>query len=46
MVGDSSKARIIAAFIDHLSAFALTMLVVAFVPESLPILKAVFFFLI
>jgi uncharacterized RDD family membrane protein YckC len=46
MVGDSSQARLIAVFIDHLIAFALTMLVVAFVPESLPILKAVFFFLI
>ena len=46
MVGDSSKARLIAVFIDHLIAFALTMLVVAFVPESLPILKAVFFFLV
>ena len=46
MVGDSSKARVIAVFIDHVIAFALTMLVVAFVPESLPILKAVFFFLI
>ena len=45
MVGDSSKARLIAVFIDHLFAFALTMLVVAFVPESLPVLKAVFFFL-
>ena len=45
MVGDSSKARLIAVFIDHLIAFALTMLVVAFVPESLPILKAVFVFL-
>jgi len=46
MVGDASKARVIAVFIDHLIAFALTLLVVAFVPESLPILKAVFFFLI
>ena len=45
MIGDASKARLIAVFIDHLVAFALTMLVVAFVPESLPILKAVFFFL-
>src|SRR5688572_6689074 len=45
MVGDASKARIIAGYIDHLFAFALTMLVVAFVPERLPILKAVFFFL-
>lgn len=45
MVGDASKARLIAVFIDHLFAFALTMFVVAFVPESLPVLKAVFFFL-
>ena len=45
MIGDASKARLIAVFIDHLFAFALTMLVIAFVPESLPILKAVFFFL-
>ena len=46
MVGDSSKARLIAVFIDHLIAFALTMLVLAFVPESLPMVKAVLFFLI
>ena len=46
MVGDASKARLIAVFIDHLIAFALTMLVLAFVPESLPVFKAVFFFLI
>ena len=46
MVGDASKARLIAVFIDHLIAFALTFLVLAFVPESLPILKMVFFFLI
>jgi uncharacterized RDD family membrane protein YckC len=46
MIGDASKARLIAVFIDHLFAFALTMVVVGFVPESLPILKAVFFFLI
>lgn len=46
MVGDASKVRVIALFIDHLIAFALTLLVVAFVPESLPIVKAVFFFLI
>jgi uncharacterized RDD family membrane protein YckC len=45
MVGDTSKARLIAVFIDHLIAFALTLLVVAFFPESLPSLKAVFFFL-
>jgi uncharacterized RDD family membrane protein YckC len=46
MVGDASKARLIAVFIDHLIALALTLLVVAFVPESLPILKFVFLFLI
>jgi uncharacterized RDD family membrane protein YckC len=45
MVGDTSKARLIAVFIDHLIAFALTLLVVAFVPESIPALKAVLFFL-
>lgn len=46
MIGDASKARLIAAFIDHLIAFGLMMLVVAFVPESLPLVKAVLFFLI
>jgi uncharacterized RDD family membrane protein YckC len=46
MIGDASKARLIAVFIDHLIAFALTMLVLAFVPESLPMVKAVLFFLI
>lgn len=46
IIGDASKARLIAAFIDHLIAFALMLLVVAFVPEQLPIVKAVFFFLI
>ena len=45
MIGDASKARLIAVFIDHLMAFALTLLVVAFIPESLPTMKAVFFFL-
>lgn len=44
--GDASKARLLALFIDHLIAFALMMLAVAFVPESLPLVKAVFFFLI
>ena len=44
ITGDASKARLIAAFIDHLIAFALMMLVVAFVPESLPQVKALFFF--
>ena len=46
IIGDASKARLIAVFIDHLIAFALMLLVVAFVPESLPMVKAVFFFLV
>ena len=46
MIGDASKARIIAVFIDHLIAFALMMLVVGLVPESLPAVKAVLFFLV
>ena len=46
IIGDASKARLIAVFIDHFIAFALMMLAVAFVPESLPVLKGVFFFVI
>jgi uncharacterized RDD family membrane protein YckC len=46
VVGDTSKARLIAVFIDHLIAFALMMFVVALVPESLPVVKGVFFFLV
>jgi len=46
IVGDASKARLIAVFIDHISAFALMMFVVAWVPESLPVVKAVLFFLV
>ena len=46
VIGDASKARLIAVFMDHLIAFALTLLVVAFVPDSLPVVKAVLFFLI
>jgi len=46
IVGDASKARLIAVFVDHLFAFALTLLVVAFVPESLPVVKAVCIFCI
>ena len=43
IIGDASKARLMALFIDHLIAFALMMLAVAFVPESLALMKAVFF---
>jgi uncharacterized RDD family membrane protein YckC len=44
IIGDTSKARLLAVFIDHLIAFALMLTVVAFVPESLPLVKAIFFF--
>ena len=46
VVGDTSKARLIAAFIDHLLAFGLMLFVVALVPESFPVVKGVLFFLI
>lgn len=46
IIGDASKARLLALFIDHLIAFALMMIGVAFVPESLPQMKALLFFLI
>ena len=46
IVGDASKSRLVAVFIDHLIAFALMIAVVAVVPERLPVVKAVFFFLI
>ena len=44
IIGDASKARLIAVFIDHLVAFGLMLLAVAFVPESFPVIKAVLFF--
>ena len=43
IIGDASKARLMALFIDNLIALALMMLAVAFVPESLPLVKALFF---
>jgi uncharacterized RDD family membrane protein YckC len=46
VIGDASKARLIAVFIDHLIAFALMLFVVALVPETYPVVKGVFFFLI
>ncbi len=46
VVGDTSKARLIASFFDHLIAFALMMVVVAFVPATFPVVKAVLFFLV
>jgi len=46
IIGDASKARLIAVFVDHLMAFGLMLLVVALTPESLPIVKAIFFFVV
>ncbi|NLV32698.1 MAG: hypothetical protein GXY47_16275 [Acidobacteria bacterium] len=46
VIGDASKARLIAVFIDHLIAFGLMLLVVALVPETYPVVKGVFFFLV
>ena len=44
MIGDASKERLIAVFFDHLIALGLVFLIIAFVPESLPTVKAVLFF--
>jgi len=46
IIGDASKARLIAVFVDHFIAFGLMLLAVALTPESLPIVKASFFFLV
>src|SRR5262245_47453427 len=46
IIGDASKARLLALAIDSLIALAVMMLAVAFVPESLPLLKAFCFFFV
>lgn len=46
ITGDASKARVLAAFIDHLIAFALMLFVVALISDNLPVVKAVLFFLV
>jgi uncharacterized RDD family membrane protein YckC len=46
VVGDASKSRLIAVFLDHFIALALMLFVVALVPDRLPVIKAAFFFLI
>ena len=46
IVGDTSKARLIAVFIDHLLAFASMLFVVALVPESFPVVKGILFFVV
>jgi uncharacterized RDD family membrane protein YckC len=43
ITGDATKARVLALFIDHVLAFAVMMIAVAFVPESLPQMKFLFF---
>jgi len=45
IVGDASKSRLIAVFLDHFIALASMLFVVALVPERLPVIKAAFFFL-
>lgn len=45
VIGNASKARLIALFIDHLIALAIMFVAVALVPENFPVVKAVFFFL-
>ena len=46
IIGDASKARLLAAFIDHVIAFAVMLTAVAFLPDSLPLVKAVCFFVV
>src|SRR3982751_39576 len=46
IIGDASKARLIALFFDNLIAFALMMFIVMLVPERFPAVKGIFFFLI
>jgi len=43
IIGDTSKARLLALAIDQVIAFALMLIAIAFVPESLPVVKAVLF---
>lgn len=46
IVGDTSKARLIATFIDSLCAFGVMIFVVALVPADFPVVKAALFFLV
>lgn len=46
IIGDASKSRLIAVFLDHFIALAVMFVVVALVPERLPVMKAAFFFLV
>ena len=42
IVGDASKARLIAAMIDNLTAAGFMLFFVALVPEGFPIIKGIF----
>ncbi len=46
VVGDTSKERLIALFIDNLFAFALMMAVALLMPARFPVVKIIFYFLI
>lgn len=46
IVGDASKARFIALFIDNLIGIVLMMSVAVLVPQRFPIIKVIFYFLI
>lgn len=45
IVGDTSKARLLAAFLDHLLAFGLMLLIVALMPEESALIKGSLFFI-
>jgi uncharacterized RDD family membrane protein YckC len=46
LVGDASKARLIASFLDNFIAFATMLFMVALVPKEFPTIKAILFFLV
>ena len=46
VVGDASKERLIALFIDNLIGITLMMSVALLVPQSFPVFKIIFYFLI
>jgi uncharacterized RDD family membrane protein YckC len=46
IVGDATKARLIAVFVDHIIALGVMFFAVMLVPESFPVLKALGFFLV
>jgi uncharacterized RDD family membrane protein YckC len=44
VIGEVSKERFIAAFVDNLIGFALMMFVAIVVPEGIPVIKAILYF--